>query len=410
MSWLSDLRSKANAQFEAVGFPTAKLEDWRFTNVASIARGKFVTSPNGLARGEAFRSAFFAKGVRLTFVNGHFAPALSSVAGLPAGVAYMSLAAALADPAESKYVEKHLAKYAAYGDPSQAFVALNTGHLEDGAYLRVPAGVLLDAPVYACFIAVGDGTAAHPRSLVIAERGSRVSFVEQYLGNAATLTNTVTEVVAGENSIVEHYKLQQESGTAFHVGTLQVQQARSSNVTDHSVSLGAKIARNDLNFVLDGEGAEAVLNGLYLPTGEQHVANHSRIEHAQPHCPSRELYKGILDGKSSAVFNGGIVVRQLAQKTDAKQSNKNLLLSDEATINTKPQLEIWADDVKCTHGATIGHLDTQMLFYLRSRGIGEASARSILTFAFANELLHRMKVPEVRERLEKAVLAKLEGH
>jgi Fe-S cluster assembly protein SufD len=207
---------------------------------------------------------------------------------------------------------------------------------------------------------------------------------------------------------VEHYKLQQESSAAFHIGQLAVHQGRDSSVHDHSISLGGRLVRNDLHFILDGSGAEAQLNGLYITNGEQHVANHSKIDHAQPHCPSRELYKGILSGKSSAVFNGGIVVRQIAQKTDAKQSNKNLLLSDDASINTKPQLEIWADDVKCTHGATIGRLDDEQLFYLRARGIGEDAARDLLTFAFANELLARMKAPEVRERLEMAVHAKLE--
>jgi Fe-S cluster assembly protein SufD len=242
----------------------------------------------------------------------------------------------------------------------------------------------------------------------VAGANTQAAVVETYVGNAATFTNTVTEIVAGDNAVVEHYKVQQESPAAFHIGQLSVQQGRSSSVHDHSVSLGGRLVRNDLHFVLDGEGAEAQLNGLYITNGEQHVANHSKIDHAQPHCPSRELYKGIMSGKSSAVFNGGIVVRQIAQKTDAKQSNKNLLLSDDCSINTKPQLEIWADDVKCTHGATIGRLDDEQLFYLRARGIGEESARDLLTFAFANELLGRMKSPEVRERLEMAVRAKLE--
>ena len=401
---IENIRNRARQRFEEFGYPTAKLEDWRFTNVSPIARGHFQVSSNGLGRGEAFRSAFLANGARLVFVNGRYSSALSSVAGLPAGVVCTNLASAPRD-----LVEKHLAKYASFDEPWQSFVALNTADFADGAFVQIPAGVVLAEPVQILFIAAGDGVAAHTRVLVVAERGSQASIIEHYLGDSATLTNTVSEIVAADNAIVEHYKIQQESDRAFHVGTLQVQQGRCSNVVDHSVALGGRIARNDLNFVLDGEGAEALLNGLYVTNGEQHVANHSRIEHAQPHCPSRELYKGILGGKSSAVFNGGIVVRQIAQKTDAKQSNKNLLLSEDAVINTKPQLEIWADDVKCTHGATIGHLDDEMLFYLRSRGIGEESARQLLTFAFANELLTRMKSPEVRQRLEKAVLAKLEG-
>ena len=406
--WLTDIRAKAQRRFDELGFPSPKLEDWRFTNVAPIARAKFHVSSNGASRGEQFREFFLSHGARFVFVNGHFAAALSSLGGLPAGVYVNTILAALGDPAEAPVLQKHLTRHAGYTDPAQAFVAQNTASFEDGVYVRIPAGVVLANPISVCFIATGDGTVAHARVLVVAGANSQAAVVETYVGNAATFTNSVTEIVAGDNAIVEHYKVQQESPTAFHIGQLSVQQGRSSSVHDHSVSLGGRLVRNDLHFVLDGEGAEAQLNGLYITNGEQHVANHSKIDHAQPHCPSRELYKGIMSGKSSAVFNGGIVVRQIAQKTDAKQSNKNLLLSDDCSINTKPQLEIWADDVKCTHGATIGRLDDEQLFYLRARGIGEESARDLLTFAFANELLGRMKSAEVRERLEMAVRAKLE--
>lgn len=409
-TWLTEIRQQARQNFDLQGYPSAKLEDWRFTNLAQLTRKTFQPSSNGLARGEAFRESFFSHGARLVFVNGKYAAALSSLAGLPAGVKVANLAAALADPTEAAHLQANLAKHAQYATPAQSLVAQNTASFEDGAYIRVSAKTVLADPITLTFVAAGTGTVAHARVLILAEANSQFSVVENYIGDAETFTNTVTEIVAGDNAIVEHYKLQQESDRAFHIGQITVHQSRASNVTDHSVSLGGQLVRNDLHFILDGEGAEAVLNGLYVTNGSQHVANHSKIDHAQPHCPSRELYKGIMNGKSSAVFNGGIVVRQIAQKTDAKQSNKNLLLSDDATINTKPQLEIWADDVKCTHGATIGHLDDEMLFYLRSRGIGEESARSLLTFAFANELLGRMKAPEVRQRLEKAVRAKLEGN
>jgi Fe-S cluster assembly protein SufD len=407
-TWLTEIRKGAQRRFDELGYPSPKLEDWRFTNVAPIARAAFHVSPNGASRGEQFREFFLSHGARFVFVNGHFVPALSSLGGLPPGVYVNTILAALSDPVEARVLEQHLTKVAGYAEPAQSFVALNTAAFEDGVYVRIPAGTVLANPISVCFITTGDGTIANTRSLVVAGKNSQAALVETYVGNAATFTNTVTEIVAGDNAVVEHYKLQQESPAAFHIGQLSVHQGRDSSVHDHSVSLGGKLVRNDLHFVLDGQGAEAQLNGLYITNGEQHVANHSKIDHAQPHCPSRELYKGILSGKSSAVFNGGIVVRQIAQKTDAKQSNKNLLLSDDASINTKPQLEIWADDVKCTHGATIGRLDDEQLFYLRARGISEDSARDLLTFAFANELLARMKAPEVRERLEMAVQAKLE--
>ncbi len=408
-TWLTEIRAGAQSRFDAAGFPTPKLEDWRFTNVAPIARATFHASTNGVSHAAEFKHFFFDHAARFVFVNGHFVPSLSSSQGLPAGVYAGTIQAALRDPAQAKVVEKHLARHAEYKENWQSFVAQNTAQFEDGIFISIPNGVVVEEPISVCFIATGDATAAFARVLVVAGDNSQAAVVETYAGNAATFTNAVTEIVAGANAIVEHYKIQQENAAAFHIGQLTVQQQRDSNVHDHSVSLGGRLVRNDLHFILDGSGAEAQLNGLYITGGEQHVANHSRIDHAQPHCPNRELYKGILTGKSSAVFNGGIIVRQIAQKTDAKQSNKNLLLSDDATINTKPQLEIWADDVKCTHGATIGRLDDEQLFYLRARGIPEEDARGLLTFAFANELLGRMKAPEVRERLEKAVRAKLDS-
>ncbi|HYM09759.1 MAG TPA: Fe-S cluster assembly protein SufD, partial [Bryobacterales bacterium] len=255
--------------------------------------------------------------------------------------------------------------------------------------------------------AAGQPSVVHPRNLILVARDAQASFIETYLSlsDAAGFTNAVTEIVAGENAVVEHYRIQQENPRAFHIATVQIYQDRSSSFTSHNISLGAALARNDVNTVLDAEGAECTLNGLYMADGERHVDNHTSLDHAKPHCSSREVYKGILDGKATAVFNGKIIVRKDAQKTDAKQTNKNLLLSPDSTINTKPQLEIYADDVKCTHGATIGQLGEELIFYLRSRGIGLNEARSLLTYAFASDVTARMKWEPVRARLDELLLA-----
>ena len=294
----------------------------------------------------------------------------------------------------------------------QAFVALNTAFLEDGAFIEIPRGVTAAAPIYILFVSTADEpNASHPRSLILVGDNSQASIIEDYvsLGEATCFTNAVTEIIAGENSVVEHYKLQAENEQAFHISTVQVRQARSSSFTSHSISFGGSLARNDVNVALAGSGAECTLNGLYMTSNKQHVDNHTVVDHLKPHCNSRELYKGILDDRSSAVFNGSVIVRKDAQKTDARQSNKNLLLSEGATINSKPQLEINADDVKCAHGTSIGHLDEDSIYYLRSRGIGLNEARTVLTYGFANDVLNRMKVDAVRVRLECALLARLSG-
>jgi Fe-S cluster assembly protein SufD len=250
---------------------------------------------------------------------------------------------------------------------------------------------------------------SHPRNLVVLGAGSQAIVVESYVGlnQGQYFTNAVSEIVAGSDCVLDHTKLQRESDRAFHVATLQFHQDRNSNVTSHSISLGGSLVRNDLNLVLDAEGCQALLNGLYLTKGTQHIDNHTRIDHAKPHCESRELYKGILDDRSTGVFNGKILVRQNAQKTNAKQTNKNLLLSEEALVNTTPQLEIFADDVKCTHGATIGRLNEDELFYMRSRGIGEESARTLLTYAFASDILGAMKLKPIQCQIDLVLLNRL---
>ncbi len=414
-AWFHRVRKEAIGRFAELGFPTTRLEEWKFTNVDPIARMPFHSAEfradglptERLAELPLAHAAFEQRCSRIVFVNGHYNPQLSS-RDLPDNLIASSLASAIERNTPS--VKQHLARHASV--QHQAFVALNTAFLQDGAFIEIPSGVTLDAPIYLLFVSTADEPiASHPRSLIIAGDNSQATIVEDYLsvGTGVYLTNAVTEIVAGENSVVEHYKLQDENEEAFHVATVQVHQARSSIFTHHSISFGGALVRNDVNVALDGEGAQCTLNGLYVTTHKQHVDNHTVIDHIKPHGTSRELYKGILDDRSSAVFNGSIIVRKDAQKTDARQSNKNLLLSENATIDSKPQLEINADDVKCSHGTSIGHLDEDSVYYLRSRGIGAKEARSVLTYGFANDVLNRMKLDAVRVRLECALLARMSG-
>jgi len=413
--WLHELRTNAIERFAQLGFPTTRLEDWKYTNVGPIATIPFQAAElrwdgvteERLSELPLAHSAFSECCSRVVFVNGHYNPQLSS-ADLEQRIVVGSLASAIKQ--KTPLVKEHLAGLASY--QQQAFVALNTAFLEDGAYIEIPKGVTTTLPIYVLFVSTADeAIASHPRTLIVAGDNSQTSIVEDYLalGEGSYFTNAVTEITVGENSKIEHYTLQVENEKAYHVSTISANQSRASSLTTHSVSLGGALVRNDVNVALDGEGAECVLNGLYIADGSQHVDNHTVIEHVQPHCASRELYKGILDDRSSAVFNGSIIVRKDAQKTDARQSNKNLLLSEGATINSKPQLEINADDVKCAHGTSIGHLDEDSVYYLRSRGVGLAEARTVLTYGFANDVLNRMKVDEIRVRLECALLARLSG-
>ncbi|HXG09082.1 MAG TPA: Fe-S cluster assembly protein SufD [Gemmataceae bacterium] len=405
---LHRVRQAAIERFAALGFPTLEDEEWRFTNLAPLIRTSFhLAGPDGRMpdAAEIERLAIPAGDcTRLVFVNGHYAPGLSSLRTLPPGTIAGSLAEALRDHPDQ--VEPHLARHAGYEE--HPFIALNTAFLQDGAFLFIPRGKVVAEPVYLLFVstAASEPTVSHPRSLVIVGEDSQVRLIEGYFGPEGEVyfTNAVTEVVAGPNAVVDHYKLQRESTRAFHVATLQVQQDRTSNFADHAITLGGGLVRNEINVLLGGEGGECTLNGLYLAAGRQHVDNRTLIDHAQPHCTSHELYRGILDGQAHGVFNGKIWVRPGAQKTDAKQTNQTLLLSEDAVINTKPQLEIYADDVKCTHGATVGQLDAEGIFYLRSRGISREEARNLLTFAFANDIIGRVKIEPLRARLEEMLL------
>jgi Fe-S cluster assembly protein SufD len=422
-SWVESIRKAAIHRFAELGFPTTKNEEWKYTNVSPIARTAFQpapvackeagdVSPQSLPLGGTTRDL---NCVQLVFVDGAYAAGLSSTATLQAGVKVGNLAGALAGKRPS--LEAHLARYAGFED--HAFVALNTAFMQDGAFIEVAKDVVLDRPIYLLYVSTADGqpTVTHPRNLILVGRGSQLNIIEAYVGleppdrdaGGVYFTNSVTEVVAGEGAVVDYCKLQQESAQAFHVASLNFQQERSSSVTTHTIAFGGALDREEVTTVLRGEGAESLLHGLYVISGEQHVDNRTVIDHAKPHCSSRELYKGILDGRSSGVFNGKIIVRKDAQKTDSKQSNKNLLLSEEAVINTKPQLEIYADDVKCTHGATIGQIDQEAVFYLRSRGIALAEARALLTQAFASDVIEKIKFEPVRAQLKEALVERLAG-
>jgi Fe-S cluster assembly protein SufD len=407
-AWTQPLRKAAIARFGELGFPTTRDEEWKYTNVAPIARIPFQPAQRTAyaSASEALAAATIPALVcaQLVFINGHYVPELSVQQALPHEVEVGSLALALSS--RPSWLEAHLARYASF--EGQAFVALNTAFMRDGAYMYVPRGSVVDVPIHLVFISLPDGeaTVSHPRNLLVLEDSTQASVIESYigLGNDVYLTNAVTEFVLGQNAIAEHCKLEWESASAFHIATLQVQQARSSNFVSHSIALGGALARHDINVALNGEGGENTLNGLFMATDRQHIDNHTRIDHVMPHCTSRELYKGILDGKGRGVFHGKIVVHKDAQQTDAMQTNKNLLLSQDASIDTKPQLEILNNDVKCSHGSTIGRLDENSLFYLRTRGLGEEDARSLLTYAFASELVNRIALEPLRTKLNDLVL------
>ena len=414
-SWLLPLRRAGIARFSELGFPTLQDEDWRFTNLAPLAKLPLQPAAEP-ANDDGARAALnkyvFARlpGVRLVFVNGRYSPALSAIHGLPDGVRVSDLGAALV--ADSELIKKHLSLYARPED--NAFAALNQAFFTDGGFVQIPADAVIAEPIHFIFICTArqSGDTSQPRNLILAGANSRATILESYLasGNTAYFTNAVTEIVAGDNAVLEHVKFQDESAAAFHLATIAGDLGRTSKVNVHSFALGAKLSRNNIRTRLAGEGLECVLNGLYLTRGEQLADHHMIVEHAQPQCASHEYFNGILDDKSKGVFHGRILVREIAQKTDAKQTNKNLLLSDNATADTKPHLEIYADDVKCTHGATVGQLNEESIFYLRARGIGADNARRMLIHAFAGEIIARVKHAAVREALDQLVWERLEAN
>ena len=406
--WLRKLRESAFARFCEVGFPTTHDEDWRFTNVSAIAKTSFELSPDAkLTKQEVEQFGVAGLACQVVFVNGRFSRELSSIGQLPAGVSVSSLAEEIS--ANSSSVESHLGRYLDIRRDS--FSALNTAFAEDGGYVHVRRGVVLAEPVYLLFISTaGDKPLmSHPRNLLVIENEAQATIVEDYvsIGETVAFSNTATELIAGESAVVSHYMVEREHRQAFNISTLRIQQARSANVSSHSVLLGGGLVRNNVHPVLAGEGGECLINGLFIGNGRQHLDNYMLVEHASPHGASRQFYNGILDDHAHGVFHGRIIVHKDAQKTDAKQTNRNLLLSDDSRIDTKPQLEIYADDVKCTHGATIGQMEENALFYLRSRGIDEISARKLLLLAFANECLDRMAAGVARDHVEKLIHAHL---
>jgi Fe-S cluster assembly protein SufD len=335
---------------------------------------------------------------QLIFVNGHFSSSLSLLNRLPQG----AIAGSLTDSCtiSPNLLEPHLGRYAMYED--RAFVALNTAFLNDGAFIYLPPKMVVEEPILMVFVSCphGETAVSHPRVLIVASPSSRATVIESYVGlkDGLYFTNAVTEVAIGEDAVFDHHLLQQESRAAYHIATLAVHQGRNSTFTSHSLALGSALDRSEVHGLLADEGGTCTLRGVYVATGRQHVDKHTRIDHAKPRCTSRQLYKGILSGHASGVFSGRIVVRPDAHKTDARQTNNNLLLSEHAVVHTTPQLEIFADDAKCSHGATVGQLDRDALFYLRSRGIGLESARRLMTQAFSSELIRLIAQDRIRDR------------
>ena len=411
--WLRSIRRAAIDRFLELGFPTTRHEDWRFTNVRPIAETDFVT-PESAQVPRRERLAKFrvpGEGPRLVFVDGRYVPELSSLGGLPEGVWIGGLRAALSH--QEALLTAHLSGYA--DCHNDAFTALNTAFIRDGGLVHIPRGVVVENPIHLLFVSGehGSPTVTHPRNLIVAEEGCQASVVEEYvsLGEGVHFSNVVTEVVAADNAVLGHTVIERESTQAYAVGTLRVQQGRTSNVASHTVLLGGALVRNNVHPVLAGEGGYCIVNGLFIPAGRQHMDNFMRVEHAAPHCDSRQYYNGILDDHGHGVFSGRIVVHKAAQKTDAKQENRNILLSDDALVDSKPQLEIYADDVKCTHGATIGQLEADAIFYLRSRGIPENEARAILLLGFAGECLERIRDDAVRAYVDGLVRERIpRGH
>ena len=409
-AWLYPIRKAAVLRFAELGFPTIQHEDWRFTNTAPIAKLPFnpVTT---LDDARIDLQSFHFTGIkssRLVFVNGHFARELSSVLPLPAGARVANLLDAAAT--DAALVQKHLGRHARVDD--SGFAALNTAFFSDGAFVYLPAGAILSEPIHLIYVSTSTepGASAHCRNLIVAERDSRATIIESYVSTAdsAFFTNALNEIVAGENARLEHCKFQEESRQGYHIGTHFMELSKGADFISHSFAFGAKLSRNNIRTLLNGDGLDCVLNGLYVTRDEQLADHHMVVEHARPHCNSHEYYNGILDDRSRGVFHGRILVRQAAQKTDAKQTNKNLLLTDDATANTKPQLEIYADDVKCTHGATVGQLNDESIFYLRARGIPLETARRILIHAFAGEIIDRVHCEPLKEELDRLVWDRLE--
>ena len=395
--WLARLRRTALDRFAARGLPGAHDEDWKYTSVAAVAKRAF-TAPVHAGSGAVDIGAFALAGMashRLVFVDGRYAPSLSQIGRLPAGVTLESLAHTLQSAPDA--LEPLLGEDRYY----TVFAALNAAFMADGVYLHLPRGTIVAEPIHALFVCTAPDAAIHPRNVVVAGEGTQATLIEHYAGidGAAALTNAVTQLFVAADASIAHYKLQQESARTLHIGGVHAAQSRSSRLESHSIALGAALARNDITTSFDAEGCEAELNGLFLASGRQHIDHHTRIDHAQPRGTSREYYKGILDGGARGVFNGKVVVRPDAQKTDARMMTRALLLSERAEADNKPELEIFADDVQCGHGATAGALDENLKFYLMARGIPEPEAEALLIQSFVGEAIETIAHEGVRADL-----------
>ena len=403
--WLELVRSSAIERFEQLGFPTVRDEDWKYTNLATLAKESFVPATTGTESVDVNGFAYpETEGAHLVVVNGFLREDLSQTSGLGDAVA-VDLFSAASDARYNKIIRKYLARNAGYHN--NGVTALNTAFLQSGVFLWIPKNVKVERPLQITFVAAGDQSASFPRVLVVAEENSSATLIESFVGDGRYFTNAVVEVVLKDGAHVEHYRLQRESRNAFHASTTAVELGRASRYDTTSINLGAQLSRHDISVVMDHEGAETFVDGLYMVDSGQHTDTHSVIDHKQPHCSSHQLYKGILDGNGRAVFNGKVFVREGAQKTDAMQTNKNLLLSDKARVDTKPQLEIYADDVKCAHGAAVGQIDPEELFYLEARGINPELGRNLLTYGFAEEVIAKIKIESIRSELDEAVLRQL---
>ena len=401
--WLELVRGSAMERFEQLGFPSVRDEEWKYTNLATLAKESFepVTSADHV--GDVSRFAYpEADGAHLVVVNGFLSNELSL-----GDVIATDLFTAVNDARYNKVIRKYLARNAGYHN--NGLTALNTAFIQSGVFIYLPKNVKLEKPLQITFISGTANSATFPRVLVVAEENSSAILIENFVSSNEEryFTNAIAEIVLKDGAHLEHYRLQRDSKKAFHVSTTSAELGRASRYDTTSINLGAQLSRHDISVVMDHEGAETSVDGLYMADSDQHTDTHSVIDHKQPHCNSHQLYKGILDGNSRAVFNGKVFVREGAQKTDAMQTNKNLLLSDKARVDTKPQLEIYADDVKCAHGAAVGQIDPEELFYLETRGIGPELGRSLLTYGFAEEVIAKIKLESIRTELDQIVMKQL---
>jgi len=409
--WFSKQRQSAFDIFQESGFPNTRVEDWKYTDVKPIAKNTFsnITESNMASDNNEIDEILIKDldCVNLVFINGAYSEKYSDIKNISSKIVIKSMADALIN--DESLLKKHLTKH--INQELNSFTALNTAFIQDGAYINISANTNIDKPINITYISRDSNHpfATHPRNLIVMGENSNATVIENYVGSGKVnyFTNSVTETVLLQGAVLKHYKIQQEGSSAFHIASLNTSQSKDSRFESHLVSIGGALVRNNINASLNEEGAEIIMNGLYMTEDVQHVDNHTRVDHLKPHTQSHQNYRGVLNGKSRGVFNGKVVVHPQAQKIEAYQNNANLLLSDDAEIDTKPELEIYADDVKCTHGATVGQLDDDMLFYLRSRAVDEKTARSLLTYAFADEVISEINLKEIQNKLERLIIGRL---